>query len=54
MAEHYSRLVFDQELHDSLLNSVMSEPAEFPRYTLINTIAKQQSQILLDESAEFF
>lgn len=54
MAEHYSRLVFDQELHDRLLNSVLSEPAEYPRYTLINTLAKQQSQILLDESADFF
>jgi hypothetical protein len=54
MAEHYSRLIFDQELHDNLLNSVLSEPAEFPRYTLINTLAKQQSQILLDESPDFF
>lgn len=54
MAQHYSRLVFDQELHDGLLNSVLSESAEFPGYTLINTLAKLQSQILLDESADFF
>lgn len=54
MAEHYSRLIFDQELHDSLLKSVLSDSAEFAGYTLINTLAKQQSQILLDESADFF
>lgn len=54
MAEHYSRLIFDQELHDNLLNSVLSEPAEFPRYTLINTLAKQQAKILLDQSSDFF
>lgn len=54
MARHYARLVFDQELHDELLNSVLSEPSEYPGYTLINTLAKQQAQALLDESAEFF
>ena len=54
MAQHYARMVFDQELHDQLLNTVIDEPAEAPGYTLINTIAKQLADKLLQESADFF
>jgi hypothetical protein len=54
MAENYARLVFNQELHDQLLQSVLSDPAEFPGLTLINNLAKQQASILLAESSDFF
>ena len=54
MAEHYARLVFDQKLHDELLQNVLSDPAEFPGLTLINTLAKQQASSLLAESSDFF
>ena len=54
MARHYARLVFDQELHDSLLREVESAPAEVPGYTLINTLAKAEAAVLLAESPEFF
>lgn len=54
MAKHYTRLVFDQELHDSLLAAVVSADAEYPGYTLINTLAKSQAEQLLAESEEFF
>ena len=54
MAENYARLVFNQELHDQLLQSVLSDPAEFPGLTLINNLAKQQAGILLAESSDFF
>lgn len=54
MAQHYARLVFDQALHDELLNSVLASPSKYPGYTLINTLAKQQAQILLSESVDFF
>lgn len=54
MAEHYSRMVFDQELHDNLLQAVLAKPAEVPGYTLINTIAKQRASELLKESIDFF
>jgi len=54
MAKHYARLVFDQELHDSLLTEVVSANAEYPGYTLINTLAKPQAEQLLAESEEFF
>ena len=54
MAENYARMVFDQELHDQLLQTVIDQPAESPGLTLINTLAKQQAKVLLAESAEFF
>jgi hypothetical protein len=54
MAQHYARMVFDQELHDQLLQTVLAEPAEVPGLTLINTIAKLQASELLEESVDFF
>ena len=54
MAEHYARNIFDQEIHDSLLTTVLEAPAESPGYTLINMLAKQQAEKLLAESSEFF
>jgi hypothetical protein len=54
MAENYARMVFNQELHDQLLQSVLSDPAESPGLTLTNNLAKQQASILLAESSDFF
>jgi hypothetical protein len=54
MAEHYSRTIFDQELHDSLLTSVIEAEVEYPGYTLINSLAQQRAVQLLSESGEFF
>ena len=54
MAQHYARMVFDQELHDQLLEAVLTEPAEVPGLTLVNTIAKLQASELLEESVDFF
>jgi hypothetical protein len=54
MARHYARMVFDQELHNQLLQTVLTEPAEVPGLTLINTIAKLQASELLEESVDFF
>ena len=54
MAKHYARIVFDQELHDELLTSVLAADAEYPGYTLANTLAKVEAQQLLAESNEFF
>jgi len=53
-ARRYARLVFDQELHDSLLMEVLSAPAEAPGYTLFNVLAKQQAEELLGSSREYF
>jgi hypothetical protein len=54
MAQHYARNVYDQELHDSLLTTVLAEDADYPGYTLVNSLAKLQARQLLDESADFF
>lgn len=54
MAEHYARIVFDQELHDKLLQTVLNEPADVPGFTLINTLAKRRAGELLKDSVDFF
>lgn len=53
-AKRYARLVFDQELHDQLLREVVLAPADWPGYTLFNTLAKQEAQSLLESSREYF
>lgn len=53
-ARNYARLVFDQDLHDKLLNEVMSAEADIFNLTLSNTLAKQEAQKLLADSAEYF
>jgi hypothetical protein len=54
MAKHYARMVYDQQLHDQLLVEVQTAKADFPGYTLINTLAKIEADQLLAESSEFF
>jgi len=53
-ARRYARLVFDQDLHDSLLMEVLVAPAEAPGYTLFNVLAKQEAERLLASSQEYF
>jgi hypothetical protein len=54
MAKNYARNVFEKELHDSLLAEVESAQADYPGYTLINTLAKIEAEQLLAESDDFF
>lgn len=53
-AQQYARLLFEQELHDRLLNEVLEADATAEGLTLINQLAKQQAETLLAESAEYF
>ncbi len=53
-ASQYARLVFDRELHDQLLNDVLAADPEAPGYTLMNTMAKEQAQVLLDDADDYF
>jgi hypothetical protein len=46
-ARHYARLIFDQTLHDRLLNEVISADPISPGLTLTNIIAQQQAEELL-------
>lgn len=54
MAKHYARNVFDQELHDSLLTSVLDENVDYQGYILANSLAKIEAEQLLAESGDFF
>ncbi len=53
-AEYYARLMFEQELHDRLLNQALSSDVDEPGLTLINTLAKKRAAMLLEQSSEFF
>lgn len=53
-ARNYARLVFDQELHDRLLNEVLSASPTEPGLTLSNVLAQQQARRLLDSSKDYF
>ena len=53
-ARRYARLIFDQELHDKLLNEVLDAEPKESGLTLSNTLAQQQARQLLDSSAAYF
>ncbi len=53
-AENYARLVFDRELHDSLLAGVVAANPEQPGLTLINVVAQQRATELLESADGYF
>ncbi len=53
-AEKYARLVFDQKLHDKLLNEVLKAEPRLAGFTLTNMLAQQQAKILLESGKEYF
>ena len=53
-AEYYARLVFDQELHDRLLNEAIAADPVAPNLTLINVIAQQRARELLESGKDYF
>ena len=53
-AEQYARLVFDQELHDRLLNEVLDADPNIEGMTLTNLIAQERARDLLLSSMEYF
>ena len=53
-ARQYARLIFDRKLHDRLLHEVLKADPNFPGYTLINTLARQEAQELLDSADNYF
>jgi hypothetical protein len=53
-AKFYARLVFDQDLHDRLLNEVIAAAPEAPRLTLMNVLAQQQAKALLASGKDYF
>ncbi len=53
-AGQYARLVFDQLLHDRLLEEVLAAEPEAPGFTLSNVLAQRQALELLGESNDYF
>ncbi|MEO8160715.1 MAG: TRAP transporter TatT component family protein [Arenimonas sp.] len=53
-AEFYARLVFDQELHDRLLNEVLAADPVAPGFTLTNTLAQDRARKLLESGKDYF
>lgn len=53
-ARRYARLVFDQELHQKLLQEVLASPIQQPNLTLANAIAHQEAKKLLASEADYF
>lgn len=53
-AEFYARLVFDQELHDRLLNEVLAADPRAPGQTLTNTLAQDRARKLLESGKDYF
>ncbi len=53
-AEEYARLVFDRALHDRLLEEVLAADVRQPGLTLMNTVAKEQAQLLLESADDYF
>jgi len=49
-ARHYARLVFNQTLHDRLLNEVVQADPVYPGLTLSNVMAQRQATRLLQEN----
>jgi hypothetical protein len=53
-ADQYARLVFERKLHDQLLQDVMAAEVEAPGLTLMNTVAKERAQRLLETADDYF
>ncbi|MDZ7770845.1 MAG: TRAP transporter TatT component family protein [Woeseiaceae bacterium] len=46
--------MYDQELHDRLLQEILAAEAEVPGYTLTNVLAQRDARVLLESGADYF
>ena len=53
-AERYARMLFNRDLHDRLLHEVLAADPVEPGLTLMNTIAQQQANLLLNSADDYF
>ena len=53
-AQHYTRLVFDRELHDRLVEEVLSADPVAPHLTLSNVLAQQRAAELKASADHYF
>lgn len=54
MAEYYARLVFDQDLHDQLIDEVLAAEPKASGYTLMNVLAQQRALALRESGKDYF
>lgn len=53
-AEKYARLMFNQELHDQLLNDVLKTEPRIKGFTLTNMLAHERAKELLASGKDYF
>ncbi len=53
-ARYYARTLYDRELHDRLLNEVLSADPVHEGFTLFNTMAQKEARELLDSAEDYF
>lgn len=53
-ARSYARLLYDRELHDRLLEEVLSADPRHEGYTLLNVLAQREAQGLLAGADDYF
>lgn len=53
-AQHYTRLVFDRELHDRLVAEALAADPRAPGLTLVNVLAQQRAAALRDSADDYF
>lgn len=53
-ADKYARLMFNQELHDKLLNDVLKTEPRSKGFTLTNMLAQEQAKELLASGKDYF
>lgn len=53
-ARFYARSLYDQQLHDRLLNEVLAADPVKPGLTLLNTLAQRDARALLESGKEYF
>lgn len=53
-ARFYARSLYDQELHDQLLNEVLAADPVKPGLTLLNTLAQREARELLESGKDYF
>ncbi len=54
MAQYYARLMFDQPLHDKLLEEVLAADPKAPGFTLTNTLAQTLARKLQESGKDYF
>lgn len=53
-ARSYARTLYERELHDRLLHEVLDADPQATGFTMANTLAKAEAQILLDSADDYF